>query len=113
MKLTNIVLCDVDDTLVLWDRSSLQNHPVITTVFKREEPIELVVNTKNVKTVEKLYKLGYNIVIWSHSGADWAEHVAKLIGIEKYVSAYMDKPKYYLDDADAATWMGQRIWRGF
>lgn len=68
-------------------------------------------NLKNIKLVEHFYALGYDVLVWSKTGADWAELVCKKIEIDKYVKCYLSKPTFYIDDKDVSEWIGPREWK--
>lgn len=104
-----VVGVDCDDTLVMWDISKYPDMPRITVDLCG--PVQLVVNQKNVNLVRKLAKLGYQIVVWSQTGYDWARVVGKAVGIDDVTSLYMTKPRYHIDDMPASVWIGDRLWR--
>lgn len=101
-------MVDVDDTLCMWNLSQYPDLP-------REEidcygHISVVCfNQKNINLAKKLQKLGYHLIVWSQSGADWAEAVANKAGLTGV--DFMTKPRGYLDDLPADVWMGDRLWR--
>ena len=105
-----VVMCDVDDTLVLWDKSEYSHIPSITVKYAGKTS-EVIVNQKNVNLLIKLVKLGYTVIVWSATGYDWAETIVKAIGIEKEVTMCMSKPRYYIDDKDSKLWIGERLYR--
>jgi len=102
---------DCDDTLCQWDRSKYPDLPKTVIRGGRNDDCEVVLNQKNINVVKKFRKLGYYIVVWSHSGHVWAENVVKACGLTEYVDQVMDKPMFYLDDRPAGEFMGERIWR--
>lgn len=104
-----IVMVDCDETLVNYNLSDFPDFPTIE--LQGREPIRVVVNRKNVNLIRKLYKLNYDIVIWSATGANWAETVAKGVGLDDVAALYMSKPRYYVDDLDSSKFMGPRLWR--
>lgn len=105
-----IITVDTDDTLVLWDASK---YPTLTPVDVTFAGVtsHLCIHQKNINLIRKLAKLGYEIVIWSQTGYDWAQAVSKAIGIDDIVSLYMTKPRYHVDDLPSTAWMGERIYR--
>ncbi len=105
-----LIYVDCDDTLIMWDFSS---HTALERVWVEcyDQESEVHVNQKNKNLVEKFHKLGYGIIVWSATGSDWAEAVAKAIGIDQLVTAYLTKPRFYLDDLDSSVWMGPRLYR--
>jgi len=104
------VYVDVDDTLVLWDVSAHPEGEAISVDFAGYTT-HLVKHTKNINLVIKFAKLGYDVIVHSQTGHDWAEAISQAIGLDEYVKAYATKPKFYIDDLDASTWIGQRVWR--
>lgn len=110
IKSDKVVMCDVDDTLVLWDKSQFDYLPKLTVKYRGND-ILLTPHQKNINLLIKLYKLGYTIIVWSGSGAKWAEVIVKALNLVPYVSICLSKPSYYIDDLEATVWCGQRIWR--
>ncbi len=105
-----IVVCDVDDTLILWNVSE---YPTLTKkriTYGSYAP-EVAVHTKNVNLLIKLAKLDYTIIVWSMTGFDWAEAVVNALELQPYVTVCMSKPRLYVDDKEAERWMGERVWR--
>lgn len=100
---------DCDDTLVMWNISSYPTLPHIE--LDCYGPVVLAPNQKNINLVKKFKKLGYSIIVWSATGADWAEAVSKALDLDGIVSLYLTKPSYYLDDLPSNQFMGQRLWR--
>lgn len=102
---------DVDDTLILWDRSNphYQTLPVVSFPTDAGEAT-VHVHVKNVATLKKFAKLGYKVYVQSRSGIGHAEAVVKALGLRNYVYCIREKPLFYLDDKAADTW-SERIWR--
>lgn len=107
MASQKVVVVDMDDTIVMHDLSEYQPRETISY-----GPGDIVVspNQKNINLLVKLYKLDYTIVAWSRTGSDWARAVCQKLDIDKYVSLYMTKPMFYIDDVPADGWM-KRLWR--
>jgi hypothetical protein len=103
------VFVDCDDTLILWDVSAYVFAPKVSIEYAGHKS-ELAIHQKNVNLVRKMAKLGHPIVVWSATGADWAKKVAEAVGLDDIVVGYLTKPKYIIDDLDAANWT-TRIWR--
>lgn len=110
IKSDKMLYVDIDDTLAMWDLSEHISIPLMT-IKCFDKTTYLSPNQKNINTLKKFHKMGYTIILWSHTGAEWAEAIAKELMIEEYVTACMTKPRYYMDDKDCSTWMGQRIYR--
>lgn len=99
------VFFDVDNTLVRY-RDSLQAVKLVDpydSAILHVEPIRT-----HVKLLKRLKKRGATIVVWSMSGAIWAEMVVKSLGLEDYVDAVVGKPTAYVDDKDVNEWIGKR-----
>lgn len=101
---------DVDDTLILWDKSAYPNAPTVTVSFGKHKDTVLAVHEKNVNLLKKFSRLGYQIMVFSQTGADWAKCIIDALGIEQFVDYYGTKPMFYIDDKGADSWM-QRVWR--
>lgn len=101
---------DVDDTLLMHDRSAFVFTSEVTVKCKGRTFVG-VPNKKNINLLVKFYKLGYDVIVWSKTGASWARAVGGVLGINEYVSHYLSKPDFYMDDRDAKDWMGQRVYR--
>ncbi len=104
------VYCDVDDTLVMMDLSSYPEAEKITLTYVHG-PVTVVKNQPQINFLEYLHKLGWEIYIWSKTGADWAELVGKSLELPFPVKAYLPKPMMYVDDQDVSDWIGKRRWR--
>lgn len=106
-----VLTVDCDDTLVMWQLSMYPDLPRVEVALPDIAPSILVLNQKNVNLVKKFYKLGFKIVVWSQTGYDWAKAVAEAVGLSEYVTLYMTKPRYHVDDLPSSVWMGERLWR--
>jgi FMN phosphatase YigB (HAD superfamily) len=101
---------DCDDTLVLWNISDYPDSPRIKINLYHEDTV-LVPHQKNINLLIKFRKLGYKIIVWSQSGADWAEAVVNQLLLSDYVDLVITKPTYYLDDLPASAWADRRVYR--
>lgn len=101
---------DVDDTLAMGDLSEydFKERLIINYV---NGPITVVPNQKNVNLLTLFYKLGYTVIVWSKTGADWAKAVTEALEIQDMVAAYLTKPTFILDDQEVTKWIGPRRWR--
>ncbi len=88
---------DVDDTLVMWDRSKYPELEDVAVLTDKGTAV-LKVNKFQVKLLIKLAKVGYFIRVHSGSGFDWASKVVQALGIEQYVDEVASKPKGRTDD---------------
>lgn len=65
----------------------------------------------NINFLIKMWKLGYEVIVWSKTGKSWASAVTKALGIEQYVDHCLTKPDFYMDDLEVDHWMGPRIYK--
>lgn len=84
--MSNIVYIDVDDTLV-------------RSIGPKRIPMPAV-----VRAVHRLHAQGATIYLWSTGGADYAAATARELGIEACVTAYLPKPRVYIDDQVMHEW---------
>lgn len=104
-----VVMVDCDDTLVMWDLSKYPSLPRVDV--ECYGPVQVIINEKNVHLIQKLKKMGYRIVVWSQTGAAWADTVVRACGLSDCVDITMSKPRFYIDDLPSHEWMGERVWR--
>lgn len=106
----NIWEFDVDDTLIMWNRSKYpEGERIIIPTDKGDA--EVIVNRKNVNMLIKAAKLGYYIRVHSGSGASWAKKVVEALAIQNYVDSVETKPKAKTDDkapGDGITYLAYR-----
>ena len=110
IKSDYLVEVDVDDTLVLWDISEFPASEYIT-VQGVNGPVTLVPHHKNIKTLIKFWKLGYTIVVHSHSGWEWATIVVGALKLQSLVHTVKSKARYYFDDQPIESFSGPRVYR--
>jgi hypothetical protein len=94
------VYVDVDDTLVLWRPVKEDDWVVNLPRYGY-----LAVSSRHVTSIKQHKARGHLIVVWSQGGADWAEEVVKLIGLEDYVDLVISKPRWIYDDKPASYFM--------
>lgn len=101
-----IVYFDVDDTLVSWNHGYFYREGTVEfTCPHNQELLYLEVISDHVEAL-KAHKLrGHTVIIWSAGGADWAEEVARVLGLTKYVDAFASKPTWFYDDIPAKEFM--------
>ena len=101
-----LVAFDIDDTLVSWEAYGQFKEGMV----EFEDPatggsLWLEVIWEHVEAIKSHHVRGHTIVLWSAGGADWAEEVAKKLGIRKYVHAFMSKPNWYYDDIPSSEFL--------
>lgn len=110
-------LFDVDDTLILWDKSQYPDSPHVTILNQGLEST-LPVHTKQLNLMVKLAKIGYQIVVWSRSGDKWARAVVETLLSAGHLPAaiegritIMSKPTLFVDDQKPEVWLGEHVYR--
>ena len=101
---------DVDDTLILWDLSKYPDGERVTVEFAGYKT-ELVRHQKNINLLEKFARLGYTVIVYSRTGADWARAIVEALELQDFVHVYMDKPMFMMDDQEVSEWCAPAIWR--
>lgn len=103
----NIKLFDVDDTLILWghDKKGCKFFNPEDNIWEEGEP-----HLKHIDFLKRSKEKGYAILVWSHSGAEYAKNVVKALELEEYVDIISNKPTDYVDDEKCCDWMGKQIW---
>ena len=65
----------------------------------------------HIALLKSYKKRGYEVVVWSANGVQWAYEVVTKLGLEKFVDEVATKPLKYVDDKSADSWM-QRVFIG-
>lgn len=112
-----VVVVDVDDTLVMWNEDS-------DIYMPGEGKVELVdpynngmyfllPHKEHIKLIQKYKSQGYTVIVWSAGGCLWANEVVSKLGIRNMVDFVMSKPIKYVDDLKAAEILGNRVYIPF
>jgi hypothetical protein len=110
---------DVDNTLVLWEKdiNKVIYGPLskdTVSVEELESYIKVNLNgfnfyfrpiTVHVNQLIQQKLKGLRIVVWSASGASWAEAVIKALKLSDFVDVILTKPNFYYDDRKADHFM--------
>ncbi len=101
------VFCDVDDTLIAWPKpgQGFENHPDAITVDMFGTMMKVLPMWDNIATLKSFYEKGYEVVVWSLSSKQWAEHIVKKLKIEDWVDYCVSKPDFYIDDKEIGHFM--------
>lgn len=94
------VMFDVDDTLVLWNPSVeklSKDYPTFTDSISDKE-VKFYGHLQNIKYLIQYAIRGYNVIVWSKAGSDWADMAVRGLGIEQYVDLTIPKPDFLVDD---------------
>ena len=98
---------DVDDTLILYNRYDLPDENRLLLEVGANLMISVHPHEKHIAALIEHKKKGYNIVVWSQSGSEWAESVIKKLNLTKYVDVVLSKPYMYYDDLLSYQFMGE------
>jgi hypothetical protein len=106
---------DVDDTLIIYSPKSQQEQTFPKQHFEFEilgEKYDFYahVHTLHLKYLRRKAKSGMPIVVWSASGALWAEKIVEALGLTEFVDIVMGKPLNVIDDMDPVHWLPQRVY---
>lgn len=118
MKVFNnemVAAFDVDDTLVLWDK---------TSEFAGEGKVEfldpddnskhyLYPHVSHIRLLKCSKKRGFLVLVWSAAGYKWAETVIKTLKLEEYVDIILTKCSKYFDDLQPDEILGQRVYLNY
>ena len=114
-----IVYCDVDGTLVLWDPTPEQSEkfgiditsPCSFSIIDGEAiptgtwTARLVPHNVHIEQLKRFKMRGHTVVVWSAGGWDWCKVVVEALRIEPYVDLVISKPTWVMDDLPASEFM--------
>lgn len=109
LKEEHLVMCDVDDTLIMWVGANVVGIKLIANPLTGEHHYVLP-HKGHIKILKDRYARGSKIVVWSAGGYAWAEAVVEALGLTQYVSLIMSKPMMYIDDKKADEILGERCY---
>lgn len=105
------VWVDVDDTLVMWGIKAKKGQKLVAITEPHSgNQVYLAPHIGHIKVLKDRKARGSFIVVWSSGGYAWAETVVRALGLEAYVDLCMTKPHLYMDDKDAVSVMGERLY---
>ena len=116
LKSESTICFDVDDTLILWDKHSLDlTHDAEGRVLIVDQndykPATFIPHHRHIGFLKKQYAKGHNIIVWSASGTVWAKSVVEALDLTDYVDVVMAKPQRYVDDIkDPGHILGQHVY---
>jgi len=108
-----VVVCDIDDTLVMWNDEYKQPHAGAMAFL---DPYDgstnyLTPHQKHIDLLRKFKGRGMCVIIWSAAGTQWAKSVINTLGLADFVDVIMTKPSKYIDDlVRAEDILGSRIY---
>lgn len=121
----NVVMFDVDDTIVKWDGESIRTEPTIQITQPKvlhrtadDELVEvgpytvtLVPHKVHIVKLKEHKKAGHTVIVWSAGGWDWAEAVIKTLRLEEYVDVVFNKPICIYDDLPPHEFLSRKYFK--
>lgn len=105
IKNDKLLFCDVDSTLIDWDRPGDPN----AIGFKLDDTvIDLVPIWSTVDKLRHFKSENYTVVIWSQTGYEWCVEVVNKLRINHLVDVCMSKPTKFIDDLPAFVFMDEK-----
>lgn len=106
------VFVDCDDTLIMWASNKYYKPTEALLLEFMGYKVIVSSNDTNIAKVKEFYKRGYEVIIWSATGKEWAELVVKTLDLTDHVDYCLAKPDFYIDDLTVDQFMipEQRIW---
>lgn len=104
-----IVFCDVDETLIKWDKPTIKAPDKLALPYAGET-VYVTPHHYHVQLVKMYKERGYFVVVWSANGFQHAKNAVTSLQLEKYVDLAMSKPTKHMDDnPNAASILGPRV----
>lgn len=107
-----VYMFDIDDTLIMWDRDPHFHALGRIAITDPYDGVTVYVkpHERHVKLLTQMKGRGRFIVVWSQSGAKWAEAVVNALGLTNSVDLILTKPQGYVDDLPVSKWMKNHIY---
>lgn len=104
-----LVYCDVDDTLVMWQdcNPDFKEVKVIDPYDGKE--VTLRAHAGHIKVLKDRKSRGAYVTVWSAGGYKWAKAVVDALELTDYVDVVSSKPFMYIDDKIAEDIMGEHL----
>lgn len=106
------VFVDCDDTLIMWSSNKYYKPNEAMELHFMNYKVTVSPNDTNIAKVKEFYKKGYEVIIWSATGKEWAELVVKTLELTDHIDCCLSKPDFYIDDLELTqfTVPEMRIW---
>lgn len=95
VKNEKVTMFDVDQTLIRLFPEDYE--PEVLTIEHYGE-IKVSPINQHIEALKELKSKDYYVVVWSHSGTEWAEKVVKALKLEEQVDCIITKPLLAFDD---------------
>lgn len=111
LKSDDVVYCDVDDTLVLWNTADIQDKKIyVNDPYIKDALITLVPHERNITLLKRMKGQKKKVIVWSLGGVFWAETIVKALQLQDYVDLIVVKPRVYIDDNEISDWGCSRVY---
>ena len=97
----SITACDVDNTLVMWDKDFKNPGPGKIEFDYGSEKVYLKPHNFHVTFLKHCCNRGDYVEVWSQNGYQWAEQVVKRLELENHVDIVRSKPSRHIDDKES------------
>lgn len=97
---SNITVCDVDNTLVFWDKNYSNPGPGKIEFNYGSETVYLKPHSFHITFLKHCYNRGDYVEVWSQNGFSWAEQVVQKLGLSEHVHVVRSKPTRHIDDKE-------------
>lgn len=111
-----VVVCDIDDTLVMWGGDHTRPDPSRIELVSPYSgtTVYLKPHWDHVELLKQYKGRGFEIILWSAGGAKWAYAVGYALGLQDVARFAMTKPMKHLDDlTDVNHIVGNRVYLNF
>lgn len=103
------VFIDVDQTLLLWDKPTINAEGKLAVKFA-EDVVYLTPHNYHVQLVKMYKQRGYVTFVWSANGVAHAKQAVEVLGLEASVDFVLCKPTKHMDDnPNPASILGPRV----
>jgi len=94
----SLIACDVDNTLVMWDKDYKNPAPGKLEFDYGSEKVFLKPHGFHVTFLKHCFNRGDYVEVWSQNGYQWAQQVVEKLGLQDHVDIVRSKPTRHIDD---------------
>lgn len=92
------VMFDTDETIVTWRQPPGEFPPQAIEIDVGQGPMVVWPHEAHIDRLKNHYRIGHQVVVWSHGGSAWAAAVVQALGLEPYVHVVCAKGSWFYDD---------------
>lgn len=114
IKYENVVGCDIDDTILMWDNPTVPGIGKVEMEFAGKK-VFLTPHTYHIDLLKMYLERGYYIIFWSGNGWQHAERAIKVLGLEELADGehghvQVKLTKHMDDSEDPKSILGPRVY---